>query len=117
MHGENQSGAAKIFFPDLDGLRTLAFLFVFIQHGLWGSFEFLNIPDSSVLSRIIYGVTNGGTGVSIFFVLSGFLITYLLLMERNVMGRINVGYFYIRRVLRIWPLYFAVILFAFVVLI
>ena len=52
-------------------------------------------------------------GVSIFFVLSGFLITYLILYEIKVRGKLHLGYFYIRRILRIWPLYFLVIIFGF----
>jgi peptidoglycan/LPS O-acetylase OafA/YrhL len=50
----------------------------------------------------------GGTfGVDLFFALSSFLITTLLIRERNACGSIDVGAFYVRRVLRIWPLYFA----------
>lgn len=50
--------------------------------------------------------------MSIFFVLSGFLITYLLLEEERKYGRINIASFYVRRILRIWPLYYVVIIFA-----
>lgn len=50
----------------------------------------------------------GGYGVSFFFVLSGFLINYLLLIEIETKKRLNVKNFYIRRILRIWPLYFLV---------
>jgi peptidoglycan/LPS O-acetylase OafA/YrhL len=53
-------------------------------------------------------------GVPIFFVLSGFLITYLMLREQEGLGKFNVLNFYIRRVLRIWPLYFLVLLIGFV---
>jgi peptidoglycan/LPS O-acetylase OafA/YrhL len=56
-------------------------------------------------------IWSGGSGVSLFFVLSGFLITYLLLKEYDKNGRIDVGAFYVRRTLRIWPLYFALVLF------
>ncbi len=52
-------------------------------------------------------------GVSFFFVLSGFLITYILLTEKLATGRIALGKFFIRRILRIWPLFYAMILFAF----
>jgi peptidoglycan/LPS O-acetylase OafA/YrhL len=51
----------------------------------------------------------GGTGVFIFFSLSGFLITKLLLDEIYSNGRINLRYFYIRRALRIWPVYYAAV--------
>ena len=58
---------------------------------------------------------NGGLAVSFFFVLSGFLITYLLLRERAQTGRIHIGGFYMRRVLRIWPLYYLLVLLGLVV--
>lgn len=52
----------------------------------------------------------GKLGVILFFVLSGFLITYLLLAERKETGKIVVKNFYVRRILRIWPLYFIIVL-------
>ena len=52
-------------------------------------------------------------GVSVFFVLSGFLITYLLLNELNATNTINIKHFYIKRALRIWPLYYTVLIFMF----
>lgn len=51
-----------------------------------------------------------GLGVTLFFVLSGYLITFLLLQEKNITGNISVRSFYIRRILRIWPAYYLVIL-------
>lgn len=55
----------------------------------------------------------GKFGVMLFFSLSGFLITYLLIKEKETTGTINVKSFYIRRVLRIWPLYIVIIILAF----
>ena len=52
-------------------------------------------------------------GVSVFFVLSGFLITYLILNELQLTNNINIKHFYLRRALRIWPLYYAVLVFVF----
>ncbi len=49
--------------------------------------------------------------VTLFFVLSGFLITYLLLEERRAFGTVDIPAFYARRALRIWPLYFLVLIF------
>ena len=48
----------------------------------------------------------GGFGVTIFFSLSGFLITYLLLQEKKRTNNINIAFFYLRRIFRIWPLYY-----------
>jgi peptidoglycan/LPS O-acetylase OafA/YrhL len=57
----------------------------------------------------------GAEAVQCFFVLSGFLITYLLLQERSQTGQISVRQFYWKRVLRIWPLYYTITLFGFLV--
>ncbi|MBK7690909.1 MAG: acyltransferase [Bacteroidetes bacterium] len=59
--------------------------------------------------------SNGDTGVSFFFVLSGFLITYLLLKENEMTGKIDIKSFYIRRILRIWPLYYFCVIFSFLI--
>lgn len=58
----------------------------------------------------------GALGVNFFFVLSGFLITYLLLNEKKEAGTFSVFKFYVRRILRIWPVYFVIVIFSFVVL-
>src|SRR5690606_12891158 len=49
---------------------------------------------------------HGNLGVNFFFMLSGFLITYLLIKEKEFTGTIHVPNFYVRRILRIWPLYY-----------
>jgi len=104
----------KIFFPNLDGLRFIAFLMVFMQHGFLTSLN-LQFQKGTFINKLFTILFDGGTGVSIFFVLSGFLITYLLLAESESNGKINVLSFYARRTLRIWPLYFVVITFALVI--
>ncbi len=66
------------------------------------------VPTDPARNRWLFLVGNVGPfGVPVFFLLSAFLITELLLRERDATGRIHVGAFYIRRILRIWPLYFA----------
>lgn len=103
----------KIFFPNLDGLRFIAFFFVFSEHIIWAAVKTLNI-QSPFWEHVLYTLfANGGLGVSVFFVLSGFLITFLILKEIEVRGKLNVKAFYIRRFLRIWPLYYLVLIFAF----
>ena len=105
----------QIFFPNLDSLRFLAFLLVFLQHGFRNAFKPFD-GQHYFLDRIIsFFFSGGATGVQIFFVLSGFLITYLLLNENKKAGNINLKKFYIRRTLRIWPLYFATVIFAFLI--
>jgi peptidoglycan/LPS O-acetylase OafA/YrhL len=101
----------KTYFPNLDGLRTIAFLLVFLQHSV--SDQLLNGYDGVIGSFLKMLFRGGATGVSVFFVLSGFLITYLILNEQNSTNGINIKHFYIRRALRIWPLYYAVLIFVF----
>jgi peptidoglycan/LPS O-acetylase OafA/YrhL len=103
----------KVFFPNLDGLRFIAFLLVFISHSFGG---LLRSDLHSSLPRRLAGLLfrGGGIGVSFFFVLSGFLITYLIIREVNISGKIDILSFYKRRILRIWPLYYLSLTFAFI---
>jgi len=98
----------KIYFENLDSLRFLAFFVVFVSHAAL----FLGFTsNSSLYQSIKYNIlVNGDLGVTFFFVLSGFLITFLLLKEREVSGGISLKKFYLRRILRIWPVYFVVLL-------
>lgn len=109
---------SKIYFPHLNGIRFIAALLVIIHHieqlkgiygltTLWGGKGFL----SHFISII------GPQGVVLFFVLSGFLITYLLLAEEEKTKTINIKKFYIRRILRIWPIYLLVIFLSLFVLV
>lgn len=107
-----QTKTSRIFFPNLDGLRFLAFFSVFLFHSFY-------TPDpiirQSPLYNLPYRLTRvGELGVNFFFVLSGFLITYLLLSERQKTGRIAILPFYVQRILRIWPLYFVAVFVGFV---
>ena len=100
----------KIHFPGLNGVRFIAALLVIIDHTeLFKSY--LGLPT---LWSNSYSAYLGAFGVSIFFVLSGFLITYLLLEEQTE-GPIQIKHFYIRRILRIWPLYYLIVLLGFFV--
>jgi peptidoglycan/LPS O-acetylase OafA/YrhL len=84
-------------FLALDGLRGVAVLLVVLAHASQKRLLAENFKFS------------GELGVIVFFVLSGFLITHLLLEERTRTGQISLTKFYVRRTLRIWPLYFAVL--------
>ena len=98
--------ASKVFFPSLNGLRFIA-AFVVIIHHLEQIKLFFGLPSLFFKWHFIKIV--GELGVTLFFTLSGFLITYLLLTEKERFGTIFVKDFYIRRVLRIWPLYYLII--------
>jgi peptidoglycan/LPS O-acetylase OafA/YrhL len=108
------TAAKRVFFPNLDGLRFLAFFSVFLYHSFYTAEAGVT---GSALYQVPYQLTRSGyLGVNFFFALSGFLITYLLLAEKELNGRIAIGAFYLRRVLRIWPLYFVVVFIGFVVM-
>ncbi len=102
------------YFENLDGLRFFCFLFVFLFHSFHTEIpEIKNNPVYHFLKVTLFG--NGFLGVNFFFVLSGFLITYLLIKEKKNNNKILVGRFWMRRILRIWPLYFACVLYGFVI--
>jgi peptidoglycan/LPS O-acetylase OafA/YrhL len=106
----------KIYFGNLDAIRSIACLMVLLSHILS---EYLSeyYADAWWFDNPVtkFVLMNGGFGVQIFFTLSGFLITYLILREIQDTGHLNLSSFYIRRILRIWPVYFLVVAFVFIV--
>jgi peptidoglycan/LPS O-acetylase OafA/YrhL len=104
-----RTSTARFYHPELDVLRFFAFLIVFFHHAFPHDPTFwtkLGLP--LFLARVVAGIgATGAFGVSLFFVLSSYLITELLLREKDLMGTLDIRSFYIRRILRIWPLYFA----------
>lgn len=96
----------RVFFPNLNGVRFLAALLVIIHH-LEMAKSFMGIPNMYDDSFI--GGVFGKLGIILFFVLSGFLITYLLLEERRRTKTISIKSFYWRRILRIWPVYYLIV--------
>jgi len=83
----------KSYLPELDGLRALAIVLVLVQH----------------VRSVESAVPIGYLGVSIFFVLSGYLITSISLAEEFNKGGLSLAGFYIRRAFRIFPLYYFVL--------
>jgi peptidoglycan/LPS O-acetylase OafA/YrhL len=83
--------AHRLEIPSLDGVRALSILIVFAGHAGAGKL----VP--------------GGLGVTIFFVLSGYLITTLLRLELEANGSISIRKFYLRRFFRIVPLFYTVL--------
>jgi peptidoglycan/LPS O-acetylase OafA/YrhL len=110
---------SRVYFQNLDILRFTAALMVLVVHawecwcGWYGYPLSMTTGDYKTLSTTGYYmdvlIRNMGVGVQLFFMISGFLITYLLIAEKEKTGKIHVGRFYTRRALRIWPLYFFLI--------
>ena len=126
----DRSESNRFYRPELDALRFLAFMLVFCRHvisafGLAKKHQAVpgapmpgaasvaaKVPLATYHLPAVWEVVQGlaqacDFGVCLFFFLSSFLITRLLLIERESTGRVAVKDFYIRRALRIWPLYFA----------
>jgi peptidoglycan/LPS O-acetylase OafA/YrhL len=83
---------SRFHIPSLDGLRTFSFLIVFCSHGG------------------LDAIVPGGFGVTVFFFLSGFLITTLMRVEFDRTSTVSLGRFYLRRALRIFPPFYLVLI-------
>jgi peptidoglycan/LPS O-acetylase OafA/YrhL len=107
-HGE------RFYRPELDVLRFFAFLGVFIFHAAPRAMDFYSAAGAPRwLSDLLISIFGAGAyGVDLFFALSAYLITSLLLHERAATGALDLRGFYVRRILRIWPLYLAFVAFA-----
>lgn len=100
--------ASGLYRPELDALRFVAFLGVFLTHGIRINRKAGVLHAHPAMAHAVSNVLRlGGFGLSLFFLLSSFLITTLLLLERENAGKISLRSFYARRALRIWPLYVA----------
>jgi len=103
----------KKYFRGLDTLRAIAALVVVIGH-----VELIKDENGTpkLFKDSFLRLADGHIAVILFFVLSGFLITYLLVKEKEKTGRISLKKFYMRRIFRIWPLYYCVILLSFLLI-
>ena len=101
----------KKYYPQLDSIRGIAFLLVFIFHSYRPTFSegIFSQFSQFIFDHLLFGL-------DIFFVLSSFLLTLLGLNEYEKTGKFSFKNYIIRRSLRIWPLYFLVMFFSFVIL-
>ena len=99
----------RFYRPELDVLRFFAFFGVFFFHtALYGPEFFAKHHLPNFLAVFESSLAKAGEyGVDLFFLLSAYLVTELLLREKVHRGTLDITAFYIRRILRIWPLYFA----------
>ena len=105
-----KTSTSSYYRPELDVVRFVAFLLVFLHHTLPSGKDIrvLHLFKGFAPAYDAFS-TACGYGLSLFFTLSAFLICELLLRERSSTGSIDVKQFYIRRILRIWPLYYLAI--------
>lgn len=116
-----ETPARSVNFPNLDPFRFLAAMMVVVAHAYQGWSDWVGVPgfmsngnyrELSTAGKYIESfIYNLSAGVDIFFLISGFLITYLLLKEKEL-GKISIKKFYVRRALRILPLYYLTIIIA-----
>ncbi len=109
----------RIYYPQFDAIRFFAAFLIVIYHSYIAWNGWFGLPrilsGESHKTLTVFGshvdklVRNMPLGVDIFFFISGYLLTILLLIEKQKYGKINIPKFYIRRGLRIWPLYFFLI--------
>lgn len=103
----------KVFFENLNGLRFIAALMVCVFHILTLEKEYWKLEPNFFFTLVQLVTSKWHYGVTLFFVLSGFLISYLLLEELKTTSNIAPHKFLQRRILRIWPLYFLIVAFGF----
>ncbi len=88
------------YFENLDGLRFFSFLSVFFFHSFHTNSDYLkSLPIYDFIKFDVFG--EGNLGVNFFFVLSGFLITYLLIKEKKINAQINIKLFLILSLIHI----------------
>jgi peptidoglycan/LPS O-acetylase OafA/YrhL len=111
---KEKASAGRFYAPELDVLRFFAFFGVFVFHAAPRTMDFYAAAGFPAwLSTFLISTFGAGAyGVDLFFALSAYLITSLLLRERSATGKLDLRGFYIRRILRIWPLYLGFLAFA-----
>lgn len=105
----------KDYFENLDGLRFISAVSVLLFHN-YNNFQWKYFESNQLFYRICSFISrNGLKAVNFFFVLSGFLITYLICKEIDRRNNFNYNYFIMRRIFRIWPLFFLVVILGFII--
>lgn len=105
----------RYYRPELNVVRFVAFCLVFFNHILPNNSDANAAIALKGFAPQFYAFVDAcGFGLSLFFALSAFLICELLLREREQTGKVQIGQFYVRRILRIWPLYYLGLLLGYV---
>jgi peptidoglycan/LPS O-acetylase OafA/YrhL len=103
------SEGSKYYFPQLDAIRGLSFLAVYFVHAFHPDFA-----TGFFKELLQYLYNNLALSIDVFFILSSFLLTWLGINEYKVKGNFSFINYFIRRALRIWPLYILLMIFSFV---
>lgn len=101
---------SKLYFPQLDSIRGISFITIFLFHTLSINYNNFFLGDF-----VKYLFNNLPLAIDVFFILSSFLLTYLALNEYKKRGNFSFRNYFTRRVLRIWPLYYFILILAFLV--
>ncbi len=102
------------YFQNLDALRLFTFIVVFLRHGFFTNNHL--IAESETYKGLHEIFAFAFMGLDLFSVLSSFLITWLILEEYKDSKNFNMKNFFMRRILRIWPLYFVILVIAYLLL-
>ena len=100
---------SKIYFPQLDSIRGMSFIAIFLFHTLR-----INYSKFFLGGKVQYLFNSLPLALDVFFILSSFLLTYLALNEYKKRGNFSFRNYFTRRVLRIWPLYYFILILAFI---
>ncbi len=104
------SESSKYYFSQLDSIRGISVLAVFFLHAIHPD------PGTGFFTKMIYYFhANLFLGLDVFFILSSFLLTWLGINEYKLKGNFSFINYFIRRVLRIWPLYILLMIFSFII--
>ena len=107
------SKASSFYKPELDAIRFFLFAGVFFHHAFDGSANETYAKSALAIGTILQSLQNmTGFCLSFFFFLSSYLITRLLQIEKERTGTLDLPRFYLRRMLRLWPLYVTYLLIA-----
>ncbi len=104
------SSGSKYYFPQLDAVRGLSFLAVYFVHAFHPDFG-----TGFFKEMLQYFYNNLALSIDVFFILSSFLLTWLGINEYKLKGNFSFVNYFIRRALRIWPLYILLMIFSFIV--
>lgn len=104
----------KEYFYSLNGLRGLSIISVLLGHISSRNWIFNDLEKINFLRPFMSFIQDSQMGVNLFFIISGFLITSIIISEEKNSGKVNLKIFFLKRIIRIFPAYFALLLVYFI---